>query len=66
MPLLKMRPEPNDGGYAVVDYGAVEPSLGTMDDLRALAGDLHEHGMALCVDVVVDHTAVSTRGRRRR
>jgi amylosucrase len=57
MPLLKMRPEPNDGGYAVMDYGAVEPSLGTMDDLRALAGDLHQHGMALCVDVVVNHTA---------
>jgi amylosucrase len=57
MPLLKMRPEPNDGGYAVVDYGAVEPSLGTMGDLEGLARDLHEAGMALCVDVVVNHTA---------
>jgi amylosucrase len=57
MPLLRMRPEPNDGGYAVADYGAVEPRLGTMEDLGALAGDLHEHGMALCVDVVVNHTA---------
>jgi len=57
MPLLKTRPEPNDGGYAVVDYGAVEPSLGTMDDLRRLADDLHGNGMALCVDVVVNHTA---------
>jgi amylosucrase len=57
MPLLKMRPEPNDGGYAVVDYGEVEPALGTMDDLRALALDLHENGMALCLDVVVNHTA---------
>ena len=25
MPLLHARPQPNDGGYAVVDYGAVEP-----------------------------------------
>ena len=57
MPLLRMRPEPNDGGYAVADYGEVEPSLGTMDDLRALASDLHASGMALCVDVVVNHTA---------
>jgi amylosucrase len=57
MPLLAMRPEPNDGGYAVADYGAVEPALGTMDDLRALAGDLREAGMALCVDVVLNHTA---------
>ena len=57
MPLLAARPAPNDGGYAVADYDAVEPSLGTMDDLRALAADLHEHGMALCVDVVLNHTA---------
>ena len=57
MPLLKMRPEPNDGGYAVVDYGAVEPSLGTMDDLRELASALRAEGMALCVDVVLNHTA---------
>ncbi len=57
MPLLAARPEPNDGGYAVADYAAVEPSLGTMDDLRALAVDLHAHGMALCVDVVLNHTA---------
>jgi amylosucrase len=57
MPLLAARPAPNDGGYAVADYGAVEPALGTMDDLRTLAADLHAHGMALCVDVVLNHTA---------
>jgi len=57
MPLLAARPEPNDGGYAVADYGAVEPSLGTMEDLRALAAELHVHGMALCVDIVLNHTA---------
>ena len=57
MPLLAARPAPNDGGYAVADYGAVEPALGTMDDLRALAADLHAHGMALCIDVVLNHTA---------
>jgi len=57
MPLLAARPEPNDGGYAVADYGAVEPALGTMEDLRTLAADLRAHGMALCVDVVVNHTA---------
>src|SRR3954468_5776085 len=57
MPLLRARPAPNDGGYAVADYGAVEPALGTMDDLRALASDLRAAGMALCVDVVLNHTA---------
>src|SRR3954452_17162544 len=57
MPLLRARPAPNDGGYAVADYGAVAPPLGTMDDLRALAADLRAAGMALCVDVVLNHTA---------
>ena len=57
MPLLAARPEPNDGGYAVADYGAVDPALGTMDDLRALAADLRAAGISLCVDVVLNHTA---------
>src|ERR671911_1465225 len=57
MPLLHARPAPNDGGYAVLDYGAVDPALGTMDDLRALASDLRSAGMALCVDLVLNHTA---------
>ena len=57
MPLLHARPAPNDGGYAVVDYGAVDPSLGTLDDLRGLASDLRGSGMALCVDLVLNHTA---------
>jgi amylosucrase len=57
MSLLRARPAPNDGGYAVVDYAAVEPALGTIEDLRALASDLRSDGIALCIDVVVNHTA---------
>src|SRR3954468_6792054 len=57
MPLLRAGPPPNAGGYAVADYGVVEPALGTMDDLRSLAADLRGAGMALCVDVVLNHTA---------
>ena len=34
MPLLQPRPGENDGGYAVADYRAVDPQLGTMDDLE--------------------------------
>ena len=57
MPLLAARPAPNDGGYAVIDYGAVDPKLGTMDDLRALASELRAAGMALCIDIVLNHVA---------
>lgn len=57
MPLLKPRSGANDGGYAVQNYRAVNPKLGTIDDLRALATDFRERGISLCIDVVVNHTA---------
>jgi amylosucrase len=57
MPLLQPRPGENDGGYAVQDYRAVDPRLGTMDDLEDVARALHDRGMSLCVDLVVNHTA---------
>ncbi len=57
MPLLRPREGENDGGYAVMDYDAVDPRVGTMDDLQALAGDLHERGLVLCIDLVLNHTA---------
>ncbi len=57
MPLLNPRPALNDGGYAVMDYCTVKPELGTMEDLKALANDLQERGISLCVDLVVNHTA---------
>jgi len=57
MPLLKPRAGENDGGYAVQDYDEVDPRIGTMADLQALADDLHDRGIALCIDLVVNHTA---------
>ncbi len=57
MPLLAPRPGPNDGGYAVADYRQVRPDLGTMDDLEKLATTLHESGIALTIDLVLNHVA---------
>lgn len=57
MPLLKPREGRNDGGYAVKDYRAVDPDLGTIADLRQLAADLHEEGIYLALDFVMNHTA---------
>ncbi|HYN66673.1 MAG TPA: alpha-amylase family protein [Ornithinibacter sp.] len=57
MPLLQPRPAPNDGGYAVADYRAVRSDLGTMADLAELADTLHEQGMALTLDLVLNHVA---------
>jgi len=58
MPLLAPRPGENDGGYAVMDYRAVDPRLGTMDDLSDVARALRQRGMSLCVDLVLNHTAM--------
>ena len=57
MPLLEPRPAPNDGGYAVADYRSVDPALGDLDDLRALAARLRGHGISLCLDLVLNHVA---------
>ncbi len=57
MPLLRPREGENDGGYAVADYDSVDPRVGTMAELQALAADLHERGMVLCIDLVLNHTA---------
>ena len=57
MPVLAPRPAPNDGGSAVQDYRAVRADLGTMDDLRRLATTLRQRGIALTLDLVVNHVA---------
>ena len=57
MPLLQAREGDADGGYAVADYRAVDPALGTMDDLEHLCARLRERGISLCVDLVLNHTA---------
>ena len=57
MPCLKPRPGDSDGGYSVMDYRAIDPAYGTMDELEALAGRLRERGISLCVDLVLNHTA---------
>jgi len=65
MPLLEPRSGPNDGGYAVADYRAVNPALGTMADLSALASGLRANGISLCIDLVCNHTAKEHEWARR-
>ena len=57
MPCLKPRPAPNDGGYSVMDYRAIDPRLGTMQDLEDVATAMRARGMSLCIDLVLNHTA---------
>ncbi|WP_112324061.1 alpha-amylase family glycosyl hydrolase [Oceanibium sediminis] len=57
MPCLKPREGANDGGYAVQDYGAIDPRLGTMDDFADVATALRDAGIGVCLDMVLNHTA---------
>jgi amylosucrase len=57
MPLFASREGQSDGGYAISDYRSVDPKLGTMDDLRALASDFRKDGISLVIDFVFNHTS---------
>ena len=58
MPILQPRPGANDGGYAVMDYRKLRTDLGTMSDLRATASKLHDAGISLTLDLVLNHVAL--------
>ncbi|MBR3473680.1 MAG: amylosucrase [Oscillospiraceae bacterium] len=65
MPLLESPEGRSDGGYAVSDFRKVQPELGSMEDLAALAADCHSRGMALCLDFVMNHTSEDHEWARR-
>jgi oligo-1,6-glucosidase len=47
----------DDNGYDIRDYYKILPEFGTMDDMDALIAGLHERGMRLVMDLVVNHTS---------
>ncbi|MFO0868461.1 MAG: malto-oligosyltrehalose synthase [Pirellulales bacterium] len=53
-PFLKAHPG-SLHGYDIVDHGAINPEIGTLDDLRSLRSALREHDMGLLADVVPNH-----------
>ena len=57
MPLFACPAGENDGGYAVSSYREVNPALGSMAELSALAADLRAHGISLVLDFVFNHTS---------
>ena len=50
-------------GYDVVDHTRLNPEVGTEDDLRALADDLHGRGMGIILDIVPNHMSASEENR---
>lgn len=57
MPLFRAPAENSDGGYAISNFREVDPKLGTMEELTALADELRENGISLTLDFVFNHTS---------
>jgi oligo-1,6-glucosidase len=47
----------DDNGYDISDYQDVDPMFGTLADLDALTAAVHERGIKLVMDLVVNHTS---------
>ncbi len=46
-----------DNGYDVSDYYQIDPVMGTMADFENLVQDLHQAGIKLIMDFVLNHTS---------
>lgn len=57
MPVMKCPEGRSDGGYAVSDFRAVDPRVGTLEDLQQLAGNARDREILVTLDVVLNHTS---------
>ena len=55
--LMPIAESPSYHGYDVVDYRAVERDYGSLADLKTLVAAAHQRGIAVIVDLVVNHTS---------
>ncbi|HEY7723895.1 MAG TPA: maltose alpha-D-glucosyltransferase [Anaeromyxobacteraceae bacterium] len=56
--ILPMYPSPlRDDGYDIADYRGVHPSYGDLDDFRLLVREAHRRGIAVIIELVVNHTS---------
>jgi oligo-1,6-glucosidase len=46
-----------DMGYDISDYNAVYPRYGTMEDMDLLIKGVHDRGMKIILDLVINHTS---------
>jgi glycosidase len=56
--LMPIAESPSYHGYDVIDYEAIETDYGTADDFGALMTAARERGIAVVVDLVLNHTSI--------
>ncbi len=55
--LMPIFPSPSYHGYDVTDYTGVNPDYGSLDELRALVAAAHQRGIAILLDLPLNHTS---------
>lgn len=56
--LLPFYPSPmRDDGYDIADYRAIEPSYGTMSEVRHFIQEAHKRGLRVITELVINHTS---------
>ena len=55
--LMPVAASPSYHGYDVSDYYRVEPAYGTNDDFKHLVAEAHRRGIAILVDMVLNHSS---------
>ena len=56
--LSPVYPSPqDDNGYDISDYRGIDPTFGTLEEFDALLDGVHQRGMKLIMDLVVNHTS---------
>jgi len=46
-----------DNGYDISDYRAIQPKMGTMEELDQLIRKVHKKGLKIIMDMVINHTS---------
>ncbi|HYE58200.1 MAG TPA: alpha-amylase family glycosyl hydrolase [Rhodothermales bacterium] len=55
--LMPISPSPSYHKYDVTDYRGIHPAYGTLDDARTLVREAHARGIAVIIDLVINHSA---------
>jgi glycosidase len=56
--LMPINPTPSYHGYSVMDYYAVNPEFGSLEDFKTMLNEAHARGIRVIIDLVLNHTSV--------